>query len=120
MKVQEVKLSNNRRRHILLDDVGCPVPIVIKYLDNSRKSANTLKTYCYALKLYFQYLEEIDICYTKVNLSILSNFVAWLRNPYGNSKAISIKPVKAQRTEKTVNLIITYFNQLLQTSVLQY
>lgn len=122
MKVQEVKLSDNRRRYILLDDIGTPIVPVIKYLkflDNAERSANTHKTYCYALKLYFQYLDEINICYDKVNLNVLSNFVAWLRNPYGNSKTVGIKPVKSKRTEKTINLIITvvtnFYDYLFRT-----
>ncbi|WP_099188346.1 tyrosine-type recombinase/integrase [Tepidibacter mesophilus] len=110
MKVQEVKLDNNLRRYMLLDYNGIPVISVakyLKYLDNGEKSSNTQKTYCYALKLYFEYLNEIDIDYRKVNINILSDFVGWLRNPYENTKTIGIKPITAKRTEKTVNLIIT-------------
>lgn len=109
MRVQEVKLDNNLRRYMLLDDNGIPIiPVAkyLKYLDNGEKSPNTQKTYCYALKLYFEYLNEIDIDYRKVNINILSDFVGWLRNPYENNKVIGLKPIKAKRTEKTVNLII--------------
>lgn len=110
MRVQEVKLENNIRRYMLLDNKGLPIISVLnylKYLDNGGKSSNTQKTYCYALKLYFQYLNEIDIDYRKVTINILSDFVGWLRNPYENTKTISIKTTKAKRTEKTVNLIVT-------------
>lgn len=110
MKVQEVKLDNNQRRYLLVDDNGLPIiPVAkyLKYIDNSEKSSNTQKTYCYALKLYFEYIQEIDIDYRTVNINILSDFVGWLRNPYGNNKVVNLKPTKAKRTEKTVNLIIT-------------
>lgn len=110
MKVQEVILDQNRKRYMLLDNKGLPVIPVVKYskyLDNGEKSINTQKTYCYALKLYFQYLNEIDIDYRKVNMNILSDFVGWLRNPYENTKTIRIKTIKAKRSEKTVNLIVT-------------
>lgn len=110
MRVQEVKLDNNRRRHMLLDNKGIPIiPVVkyLKYLDNGEKSSNTQKTYCYALKLYFEYLNEIAVDYRKVNINILSDLVGWLRNPHENTKTVAIKPVKAKRTEKTVNLIVT-------------
>lgn len=110
MKVQEVKLDNNQRRYLLLDDNGLPViPVAryLKYIDNSEKSFNTQKTYAYSLKLYFEYLEEINVDYREVNINILSNFIGWLRNPYENNKVVAIKPAKAKRTEKTVNLTIT-------------
>lgn len=122
MRVQEVKLERNIRRYMLLDDKGLPIiPAVkyLKYLDSGEKSYNTQKTYCYSLKLYFEYLKEIDIDYRKVNLYLLSNFVGWLRNPYESTKAISIKTIKAKRTEKTVNLIVTvvtnFYDYLFRT-----
>ena len=110
MKVQEVKLENNQRRYLLVDDKGIPiVPVAkyLKYIDNSEKSFNTQKTYCYSLKLYFEYLQEIDVDYRTVNINILSDFVGWLRNPYESNKVVNLKPTKAKRTEKTVNLTIT-------------
>ena len=110
MKVQEVKLDNNQRRYLLVDDNGLPIiPVAkyLKYIDNSEKSFNTQKTYCYSLKLYFEYLQEIDIDYRNVDINILSDFVGWLRNPYENNKVVNLKPTKAKRTEKTVNLNIT-------------
>lgn len=110
MKVQEVNLDNNQRRYLLLDDNGLPIiPVAryLKYIDNSEKSFNTQKTYAYSLKLYFEYLKEINVDYRNVNINILSDFVGWLRNPYENNKVVTIKPTKAKRTEKTVNLTIT-------------
>ncbi|WP_253198330.1 transposase [Clostridium gasigenes] len=61
MKVQEVRLDNNSRRYLLVDANGIPVMPVAKYLkpiDNSEKSYNTQKTYCYSLKLYFEYMKN--------------------------------------------------------------
>ncbi|NFI83074.1 transposase [Clostridium botulinum] len=110
MRVQEVNLDNNKRRYLLVNDNGLPIiPVAryLKYIDNSEKSFNTQKTYAYSLKLYFEYLQEIDADYRDVNINILSDFVGWLRNPYKNNKVVNLKPTKAKRTEKTVNLTIT-------------
>lgn len=110
MKVQEVKLENNQRRYLLVDDKGLPIiPVAryLKYIDNSGKSFNTQKTYAYALKLYFEYLQEADIDYRNVNINILSDFVGWLRNPYESNKVLTLNPIKSKRTERTVNLNIT-------------
>ncbi|MCI1585233.1 MAG: tyrosine-type recombinase/integrase [Clostridium beijerinckii] len=110
MRVQEVMLENNQTRYLLVDGNGFPILSVaryLKYIDNSEKSFNTQKTYCYSLKLYFEYLKEVDTDYRNININILSDFVGWLRNPYKNINTIGIKPIKAKRTEKTVNLTIT-------------
>ena len=110
MKVQEVKLENNQRRYLLVDDDGLPImPVAryLKYIDNSEKSFNTQKTYCYSLKLYFEYLKKINIDYKNVNINILLDFVGWLRNPYESNKVVNLKPTVAKRTEKTINLTIT-------------
>lgn len=122
MKVQEVILDQHRKRYMLINNKGFPViPVVkyLKYIDARGKSYNTQKTYCYSLKLYFEYLEEINVDYKKVNINILSDFIGWLRNPYDNIKTISIKPIKAKRTGKTVNLIVTvvtnFYDYLFRT-----
>lgn len=119
MKVQEVKLDNNQKRYLLVKENGLPIiPVAkyLKYIDNCERSCNTQRTYCYALKLYFEYLEEIDVDYRNVNINILSDFIGWLRNSY---KIINLKPTKAKRTEKTVNLIITvvtkFYDYLFRT-----
>lgn len=122
MRVQEIRLGKNKKRYLLVYNDGLPIISVakyLKYLDNSEKSFNTQKTYAYSLKLYFEYLQEIDIDYKDVNINILSDFVGWLRNPYENKKTISLKPTQAKRTEKTVNLTITvitnFYDYLFRT-----
>ncbi|MFB9987865.1 tyrosine-type recombinase/integrase [Bacillus benzoevorans] len=110
MRVQQVILEGNARRYILVDSNGFPVlPAMryLKYLDKTRKSSNTLKTYCYSLKHYFTYLEETDKDYKYIKLEDLAGFVAWLRSPYGSSKVTPLQQKKAKRTEKTINLTIT-------------
>ncbi|MGL4913599.1 MAG: tyrosine-type recombinase/integrase [Romboutsia sp.] len=125
MRVQEVKLENNQRRYLLVDDNGLPIMAVaryLKYIDNSEKSFNTQKTYCYSLKLYFQYLKEINVDYRNININILSDFIGWLRNPYESNKVVVVKPTKAKRTEKSVNLTITvitnFYDYLYRTEEL--
>jgi integrase/recombinase XerD len=122
LRVQEILLDKHKRRYMLLNDNGLPIIQVVKYLkylDNGEKSVNTQKTYCYALKLYFEYLKEMKLDYTEINIDTLSDFVGWLRNPYKNTKTIGIKPTKAKRTEKTVNLIVTvvtnFYDYLFRT-----
>ncbi|ASA20259.1 tyrosine-type recombinase/integrase [Paenibacillus donghaensis] len=115
MRVQEVILNDNKKRYLLLDEVGVPVVPVMKYLkhlDQTGKSNNTLKTYCYALKQYFTYLEERKIDYKEVGVKDLADFVGWLRNPFESGKVTPLQQIEAKRTEKSVNLIITVVTSL--------
>lgn len=110
MRVQEVILDRNKKRYMLLDNEGLPIiPVVkyLKYLDNTGKSSNTQKTYCYSLKLYFEFLKEVQKDYRQININALSDFVGWLQNPYESCKVTSLMPIKEKRTETTVNLYIT-------------
>lgn len=107
--VQEVKVQD-QRKYLLIDSEGNPiVPVIkyLKYLDQTGKSHNTLKTYCYGLKHYFTFLEETERDYKQINLQGLAEFVGWLQNPYRNSKVIVATPTTSNLTAKTVNLIIT-------------
>ena len=95
---------------MLVDEGGMPIISVVKYLkylDRTGKSCNTQKTYCYALKQYFTYLLETEKDYREIRLEDLAEFVGWLRSPYKSTKVTSLTPVKAKKTEKTVNLTVT-------------
>ena len=90
MKVQEVKLEDDKRRYLLVDDNGLPViPVAryLKYIDNTGKSFNTQKTYCYSLKLYFEYLKQIKEVY-KFLLKLLFIILIFLLN---KTKVVLIK-----------------------------
>ncbi|MCF6410680.1 tyrosine-type recombinase/integrase [Pseudalkalibacillus salsuginis] len=115
MKVQEVLLENGDKRYMIVDRNGIPVLSVLKYmkyLDTTGKSINTQKTYCYSLKQYFTYLEETNKDYKYIRLEDLVEFVAWLRSPYESTKVTSLKPIKAKKTEKTINLTVTAVTNL--------
>jgi integrase/recombinase XerD len=126
MKVQEVILAKHTKRYMRLDHNGLPVlPVLkyIKYLDTTGKSSNTQKTYCYSLKQYFTYLEETNKDYNYIRLEDLVEFVAWLRSPYDSTKVTSLQPVKAKKTEKTINLTVTaitnFYDYLYRNEELQ-
>lgn len=61
MRVEPLVTSSGKQRYILLNNEGDPVEPVLKYLkfkDNTGAARNTLRTYCYHLKLFFEYLEQ--------------------------------------------------------------
>ncbi|MFC3748705.1 tyrosine-type recombinase/integrase [Paenibacillus sp. GCM10012306] len=114
MKVQEVIFPDvngeNKIRYMLLDSHGNPIiPAIkyLKYLDDIGRRPNTLKTYCYHLKLYFEFLKEAEQLYTDANFRLLARFIGWLRNPYSKENVSPMMPVTALRSENTVNAIMT-------------
>nr|WP_232345425.1 site-specific integrase [Paenactinomyces guangxiensis] len=54
-----------------------PVVKFLKYKDNTGTARNTLRSYCYALKLYFEFLEQKGMSYTNVGIDELAEFVRW-------------------------------------------
>lgn len=103
-------IVDNSKKYILVDNEGIPIIPVLKYLkhlDLKGKSTKTLRTYCYALKHYFHFLQAEEKDYIDIRLEDLVKFVGWLRSPYKSAKVTSITPVKAARTERTVNLTVT-------------
>ena len=110
MRVQEVILENNQKGYLLLYEDGVPVlPAIkyMKYLNTTGKSSNTQKTYCYAIKQYFDFLHDTEKDFKSVSLEDLVEFVSWMRDPYESAKTVHLQPVKAKRTEKTINLTIS-------------
>jgi len=125
MYVQEVKLEENEKSYMLLNDDGTPVlPVVkyIKYLDTTGKSYNTLKTYCYALKQYHSFLKEkkLDLC--EITVSDLADYIGWLKNPYGTDKIKSIIPLTSSRSARTLNnnitIVLGYYDYLYRVGIM--
>lgn len=125
MRVQELLLQNGGRGYLLVNDDGVPIyPVAkyLKYLDLSGRSINTIKTYCYSLKAFYEFLAESKLDYSAVNFGILTHFVGWLRFPYNHEKVIVLLQPEAKRSEKTCNLIITvvinYYDYLCRSELL--
>lgn len=108
MKVQKVRLPNNKLTWLVLGDDHLPVPQIqtfIRYLENIERSPNTLRAYANHLKLYWEYLAYINKSWDKVKLTDFANFIAWLR--VNDPKIIYLDGEISKRTEATVNTILT-------------
>jgi integrase/recombinase XerD len=106
MLVQKGQLPNSSRPiWLVLDDDYQPIEPIsayLRYLNSLEKSPNTVRTYAYNLKLYWEFLSHKQIDWQKVNLEQLADFIHWLRN----SQPSGIIPIQTQvskRTEKTIN-----------------
>ncbi len=109
MKVQKGTLPDSLRPvWIVLDNDYLPVEPIQKYLhylDSVGRSPNTIQTYAYNLKLFWEFLQDSSLDWREVNLEKLSNFIHWLRNP--NKSVVSIQPTVSLRSEKTINHCLT-------------
>src|SRR5699024_936701 len=94
MKVQKVVVEEKPYPlYILLDknfEVVEPVKRYIKYLDNTGRAPNTIKTYCYHIKLFYEFMSQRGIGLENLKFEEMSNFVGWLRNPTGDVKVIDL------------------------------
>ncbi|MEC0301137.1 tyrosine-type recombinase/integrase [Peribacillus frigoritolerans] len=108
--VREVVIPSGEKRWIVLaNEIEPVIPIMkyIKYLDSLGKAPNTLKSYCYHLKLYWEFLLSHDKSYKEVDLNLLASFIGWLRMPQQNGKVKYLYGEKAKRRERSINIIVS-------------
>ncbi len=87
MHVQRVRLKNNELRYLLLDDnwqVVEPVHKYLKHLDRLDRSIYTLRSYCYSLKIYYEFLLDRKLTYLSISepgkrVLLLTDFIGYLK-----------------------------------------
>jgi site-specific recombinase XerD len=65
-----------------------------------------VESYAYDIKFWWEFLELKDLDWRNINLSDVEDFAYWLRVGE-TTKVVSMQPVQAIRSEKTVNRAIT-------------
>jgi len=96
--------------YVVVDEDGrlvVPVAKFLRYLYQIGRSPNTLKSYSYHLKSYFEFLQQKDKQFDSVGLDDLAEFVGWLRNPARSLKVVPLGCQTAARREVTVNTMLT-------------
>jgi len=82
-----------------------PIQRYLTFLCGS-KSPNTVEAYSYDLKAWWEFLSCKDLDWRNVQLSDLEDFAYWLR--VGDlSKVVSMQPVEAKKSERSINRAIT-------------
>lgn len=107
MYVSEIVTSIGKTRYMLVNDDGFPVLPVLQYLkfkDQIGLARNTLRLYCFQLKLYFEFLEEKNLLFNEVKIATIAEFVTWL---YCDKKVIPLFPIAAKRCARSINIAIT-------------
>lgn len=115
MKVQLVE-TDRGNRYLLLNDEYAVVDEVHRYLiylESCGRSPNTLRSYAYDLKAFYEYMnsEVIPIkgLFTNPNrkpVDILSDFMLWLQYPDSTKGIFHIKGEDCKRSNKTLNHIM--------------
>lgn len=110
MRVESLITGEGKERYMLVDDKGASVEIVLKYIkykDNTGAARNTLRAYCYHLKLFFQFLNQENLDYQDIGLDEMASFMRWLQSPYGSLKVSPIISATSSRTAQTINIILS-------------
>lgn len=109
MKVQKVRFPDGQITWMVIGENFLPIEPIQEFLDylrNVGRSPNTVKSYAYHLKLYWDYLKSIDTDWRNVGIVELADFMSWLRYP-SHGKVVSMQEQNAVRTESTVNAVLT-------------
>jgi len=120
LKVQEIITPDNKKRYVLIDEYGVfvkPVVKFLKYKDNTGTARNTLRSYCYALKLFFEFLEQKNADYRDIGIDDVAEFVRWLQNPYRDIKVSSILPIKERKASSIngyLNKVFGFYDYLMR------
>ncbi len=110
MRVIEIQRQDSQRRYVVIDEEGSLIePIVryLKYLDSIGSARQTLRSYAYSLRQYWEYLVQEHLDWHQVTLDDLSRFVLWLKLPSGSLKVLPAHPVPQARSNRTINHTLT-------------
>lgn len=87
------------------DDMRIVIPVYdfLKFLRQTGKTFNTLKSYTSDLSIYWEFLNEIGYKYDEVTTSVLADFIDYLRRGGQDILALNMESV---RVGKTINRIL--------------
>ena len=78
-----------------------PVESFLTYLAALERSPNTQRAYATSLKLWFEFLDTVNVGWAEVSVDDVARFVSWLRAPAPN--VIVLDGGTARRSPATVN-----------------
>ncbi|WP_009630385.1 tyrosine-type recombinase/integrase [Synechocystis sp. PCC 7509] len=81
-----------------------PIQRYLTYL-STNKSPKTVEAYGYDFKLWWAFLDSRHLDWRNIKLNDIEDFAYWLR--VGDTSVLSIQPVEAKRSEKSINRAIT-------------
>lgn len=109
MRVETFKTGKGTTRYILVDSSGVPIKPVLRFLrfkDNCGRARNTMKAYCFHLKLYYEYLDAIKMTFEEVGIDELAGFLRWLQNGEHHDSIVGFPGISA-RSARTINVYLS-------------
>jgi integrase/recombinase XerD len=108
MELNVIATPKGEKIPVLLDDkmrLVKPVFDFLKFQRLKNMAENTVKSYSWDLKIFYEFLSKNEICYDDVNFTNIADFIEFLRNAdkRGEMPAIYSESV---RTPKTINRIL--------------
>lgn len=108
VKLQKGKTPEGKTVVLVLNDNYEPVEPIqtyLRYLESLSRSPNTILSYAKNLKLYWEFLQDSGLDWTRIKLDNLAEFIHWLRNPQPG--VYPLHPTEAIRTNRTINQILS-------------
>jgi integrase/recombinase XerD len=105
MRVQRVRMPvTNAESWTVVDDDCRPEPAIEQYLAHLaaiERSPNTVRAYATSLKLWFEFLAQVEVGWDEAGVDDVARFVSWLRAPAAN--VIVLENGVGRRSAATVN-----------------
>ena len=114
--VKAINPNDFSTEYILINknhDIVIPVRKYLNYLKATGKSPNTIRSYCFHLKAFFSFLEELSLEYNTVDTDTLVSFIQWLRKPIRSMQVDFLYPEDSV-CDQTVNTIIAAISSFYQ------
>lgn len=106
MKVQRAIIPNtNINIWIVLDGNYLPVQPIqsfLRYLTNIERSPNTIRTYAYHLKLFWEFVVSRQLQWESMGVIEMADFINWLRDP------LRIKELQRENLELKKQIEVAY------------
>ena len=108
--VRKIKIQNQTNDFwIVVGNDYLPVreiDLYLRYLLATGKSPNTIRSYAYHLKEFWDFLGAENKSFADIGLVEMSQFINWLKHGYA-SNIISIAVSTSLRSDRTINTIVT-------------
>ncbi|UZW65820.1 site-specific integrase [Priestia flexa] len=112
-KVIKVRVEEAKVIYLLTSNEGVPFLFAnkyLKFLETINRSTNTIKSYAYRLKLYWDFIESNEIEFRRVSMDDLVNYIGWLR---GKSN-IGLKHREPQTINYNLMAVFSFYNYLVR------
>lgn len=110
-KVIKFKNEDSDNLYLLTSNKGVPFIYpnkYLKFLKTINMSSNTIKSYAYRLKLYWDFIELNQIEFKKISMEDLVKFIGWLQG----KSSINAKKRQASTINYNVMAVFGFYNYL--------